>query len=176
MKIIICFLISINILIANQTNTVKTSELELFLFKVGFESLLKDVDITKNKSDLNEEELVNLNSKIEIIMNEIYKTKKIPFETISDKDLIKEVSNLKKEVSFLKKELNKILNTNIKITSNKYKIKAQTANIRSKPSRNARIITVLSKDTIIDIDSCNNYNWCKFKNEEKYIARFLLSK
>jgi hypothetical protein len=77
MKLIVCFLFSINILIANQTNVVKTSELELFLFKVGFESLLKDVDITKNKSNLNESELKKLNSKIEIIMTELYKDKRV---------------------------------------------------------------------------------------------------
>ena len=59
MKILLGLLLCLNILFSEDENKniVKTSELELFLFKVGFESLLKDVDLTKNKVEMNEEEL-----------------------------------------------------------------------------------------------------------------------
>ncbi len=56
MKILLGLLLCLNILFSEDENKniVKTSELELFLFKVGFESLLKDVDLTKNKAEMNE--------------------------------------------------------------------------------------------------------------------------
>ena len=62
MKILLGLLLCLNILFCEDENKniVKTSELELFLFKVGFESLLKDVDLTKNKMEINEEELKKL--------------------------------------------------------------------------------------------------------------------
>ena len=79
MKILLGLLLCLNILFSEDENKniVKTSELELFLFKVGFESLLKDVDLTKNKAEMNEEELKKLSSKVELIMNEIYKERRV---------------------------------------------------------------------------------------------------
>ena len=115
MKLIIFLTLSINILFSNETKAVKTSELELFLFKVGFESLLNDVEITKDKSNLNEIELEKLNSKIEIIMNEVYKEKRVLISdekiNITNSNLEKVLISLKKEVSFLKEELNKLIET-----------------------------------------------------------------
>ena len=115
MKLIICFLICFHILSGNEKDTKNSSELELFLFKVGFESLLYDVDISKNKSNLNEKESSKLNSKIEIIMNELYKEKKVLIDndnlniiTEKEKNLKDEVSNLKDEVDFLKEQLRKL--------------------------------------------------------------------
>ena len=191
MRLIIVFLISINILIASETNTVKTSELELFLFKVGFESLLKDVDITKNKSNLNEKELIKLNSKVEIIMKELYKDKRVLTNennllNVTESNLEKEVTTLKIEVASIKEQINKLLNKKegkensllkVKtINSNEYRIIAPRANVRSQASNTAEIIEVLDKGTLLNISSCNNYGWCKFKNEEKYIAIFLIQK
>jgi len=185
MKLIVCFLLSINILIASETNVVKTSELELFLFKIGFESLLKDVDITKSKSDLNETELQKLNSKIEIIMRELYKDKRILSNDSKsvvgiDENIKNEISLLKDEVSFLKNQINKFLlnkkNVNSKLNTKQYKIKVNSANIRSGAFPNAKVVEVLSKGTLIDIEYCNNYSWCKFKNEKKFVAKFLIKK
>ena len=197
MKLIVCFLFSINILIANQTNVVKTSELELFLFKVGFESLLKDVDITKDKSNLNESELKKLNSKIEIIMTELYKDKRVLTNDVKetknintnivstdDKKLVKDISELKEEVTFLKNQINKLIldkRTNKKtkkivLNAKEYKIKANLVNIRSGAFPTARVVEKLSKDTLVNIEYCNKYGWCKFKDEKKFVSKFLLKK
>lgn len=185
MKVILSFLLSINILIANQSNVVKTSELELFLFKIGFESLLKDVDITKSKSNLNETELKKLNSKIEIIMEELYKDKRVITNDSDnlrniDESINKEILLLKDEVSFLKNQINKLLlikkSKKSLLSPSKYKINVDTANIRLSPSSDAKVVEVLSKGTLVDIEYCNNYSWCKFNDEKKYIARFLINK
>ena len=199
MKLIVCFLLSINILIANQPNVVKTSELELFLFKIGFESLLTDVDITKNKSNLNESELIKLNSKIEIIMGELYKDKRVltndseisKTTDISykiDKNIKKEISTLKDEVSLLKNQINKLLlnkkekenakeNTKkVSSATRQYKIKANSVNVRENPFPSAKIVQVLEKGTLVSIEYCNKYSWCKFKDEEKFISRLLLKR
>lgn len=194
MRIIVFFLLSLNILIANQTNVVKTSELELFLFKVGFESLLSDVEITKNKSDLNENELKKLNSKIEIIMSELYKDKRVltndSKSTVSvvnvngvDEDIKKELSVLKDEISILKNQLNKLLvvkktkkTKKITLNTKDYKIRVESANIRAGAFPSAKVIDVLNKDILVSIEYCNKYGWCKFKDEKKFVSRFLLKK
>lgn len=197
MKLLMCFLISINILIANQSNVVKTSELELFLFKVGFESLLTDVDITKNKSNLNESELKKLNSKIEIIMDKLYKdervitndSKNIDLKYTIDEGMKEEISTLKNEINLLKTQINKLLldkklevNTEIKkvkdiaLNEKKYKIKEDATNIREKAFPTAKIVDILDEGTLVYIDYCNKFAWCKFKDEEKFVSRFLLKK
>ena len=110
-------LLSFNFSFANE-NIVKTSELELFLFKVGFESLLKDVDITKDKSSLNEKEIRSINEKIELIMSELYKDKRVLLNDVVLNDTVeqnnvqvfdkKELENLKNEIAFLKEEVQKL--------------------------------------------------------------------
>ncbi len=108
-KLIGSILISCIFGFANE-NVVKTSELELFLFKVGFESLLKDVEITKDKSKLNEDEINKINEKIELIMNEIYKNKRVLVDDSNEQKTDENISNkqilqLKREIDFLKKEM-----------------------------------------------------------------------
>ena len=113
-------LLSFNFSFANE-NVVKTSELELFLFKVGFESLLKDVDITKDKSSLNEKEIKSLNEKIELIMSELYKDNRLLLNDTVEKDTPQnfdkeELESLKKEISLLKNEVLKLKENSKEIT------------------------------------------------------------
>ena len=204
MKILFGLLLCLNILFCEDENKniVKTSELELFLFKVGFESLLKDVDLTKNKTEMNEEELKKLSSKVELIMNEIYKERRVingennssfTFNNSNNE----EIENLKNEIALLKTQMqelskNKIENkeeisvdikkeqndkilvtqkeeTKIKIVS------VDNSNIRNEPSTQAEIVEVVKKDTQLQIEFCDKYDWCKLKDEEKYISKFLLN-
>lgn len=205
MKILLGLILCINILFCedDNKNIVKTSELELFLFKVGFESLLKDVSFTKNKMEINEEELKKLSSKVELIMNEIYKEKKVtntegnsPF--IINNSNNEELENLKKEISLLKIQMqelskNKIIENKKDITQDINKeqknkifvdekekenirtIAVARSNIREEPNINAKIVEVLKKDTQIKIEFCDKYDWCKLKDEEKYISKLLLN-
>jgi hypothetical protein len=205
MKILLGLILCLNILFCedDNKNIVKTSELELFLFKVGFESLLKDVSFTKNKMEINEEELKKLSSKVELIMNEIYKEKKVtntegnsPF--IINNSNNEELENLKKEISLLKIQMqelskNKIIENKKDITQDINKeqknkilvdekekeniktIAVARSNIREEPNINAKIVEVLKKDTQIKIEFCDKYDWCKLKDEEKYISKLLLN-
>jgi len=195
MKYIFLILISLNFLYGNEveTKTVKASELELFLFKIGFQGLLKDVDITKNKANLNEEELKKLNSKIEIIMNEIYKDKRVinSDNIVSSKQISKdsvssnelkilkiEIEKLKNQVALLekKKELKPLLVKKVKSLDFKAFVKVEKANLRDKPLPSGNIVEVLGLNSQVEIEKCNSFSWCKIKNEEKYIARYLLTR
>lgn len=204
MKILLGLLLCLNILFSEDENKniVKTSELELFLFKVGFESLLKDVNLTKNKAEMNEEELKKLSSKVELIMNEIYKERRVingennSSFTLNNSNN-EEIENLKNEIALLKTQMqelskNKIeskeeITVDIKKEQNdkilvtqkeETKIKivsVDNSNIRNEPSTQAEIVEVVKKDTKIQIEFCDKYDWCKLKDEEKYISKFLLN-
>lgn len=204
MKILLGLLLCLNILFSEDENKniVKTSELELFLFKVGFESLLKDVDLTKNKAEINEEELKKLSSKVELIMNEIYKERRVingennSSFTLNNSNN-EEIENLKNEIALLKTQMqelskNKIENkeeitVDIKKEQNDKILETQkeetqikivavdNSNIRKEPNSQAEIVEVVKKDTKIQIEFCDKYDWCKLKDEEKYISKFLLN-
>lgn len=204
MKILLGLLLCLNILFSEDENKniVKTSELELFLFKVGFESLLKDVDLTKNKVEMNEEELKKLSSKVELIMNEIYKERRVingennSSFTLNNSNN-EEIENLKNEIALLKTQMqelskNKIENkeeitVDIKKEQNDKILETQkeetqikivavdNSNIRKEPNSQAEIVEVVKKDTQLQIEFCDKYDWCKLKDEEKYISKFLLN-
>ena len=204
MKILLGLILCLNILFSEDENKniVKTSELELFLFKVGFESLLKDVDLTKNKAEMNEEELKKLSSKVELIMNEIYKERRVingenhSSFTLNNSNN-EEIENLKNEIALLKTQMqelskNKIENKeeitvdikkeqNDKILENQKEetqikiVAVDNSNIRKEPNSQAEIVEVVKKDTKIQIEFCDKYDWCKLKDEEKYISKFLLN-
>ena len=204
MKILLGLLLCLNILFSEDENKniVKTSELELFLFKVGFESLLKDVDLTKNKAEINEEELKKLSSKVELIMNEIYKERRVingennSSFTLNNSNN-EEIENLKNEIALLKTQMqelskNKIENKeeitvdikkeqNDKILENQKEetqikiVAVDNSNIRKEPNSQAEIVEVVKKDTQLQIEFCDKYDWCKLKDEEKYISKFLLN-
>lgn len=192
MKIILAFIFCMGFLFANEQenkNIVKTSELELFLFKIGFESLLKDVEVTKDKTNLNEEELKKLNTKIELIMNELYKDKRVlksedssvVVENVTNN---KEIENLKNEIELLKQEIKAIKKQPEQINTNQqketlseikiYKVKNDLINVRDKPTLESNIVENLNKDDKVEIEYCDKYDWCKIKNEEKYISKYLL--
>ena len=204
MKILLGLLLCLNILFSEDENKniVKTSELELFLFKVGFESLLKDVDLTKNKVEMNEEELKKLSSKVELIMNEIYKERRVingenhSSFTLNNSNN-EEIENLKNEIALLKTQMQELSKNKIeskeeitvdikkeqndKILENQKEetqikiVAVDNSNIRKEPNSQAEIVEVVKKDTKIQIEFCDKYDWCKLKDEEKYISKFLLN-
>ena len=204
MKILFGLLLCLNILFCEDENKniVKTSELELFLFKVGFESLLKDVDLTKNKVEMNEEELKKLSSKVELIMNEIYKERRVingenhSSFTLNNSNN-EEIENLKNEIALLKTQMQELSKNKIeskeeitvdikkeqndKILENQKEetqikiVAVDNSNIRKEPNSQAEIVEVVKKDTKIQIEFYDKYDWCKLKDEEKYISKFLLN-
>ena len=205
LKYFFIILLSFNILSANDNdnNIVKTSELELFLFKIGFESLLKDVDINKDKSTLNQEEIKTINEKIELIMAELYKDNRVLLKDSNENQNVvdnkfdkQEFEYLKQEISLLKEEIQKIKETNLRNLAPKTKsvnisklfnekkelnskimyVATDSANIYSASYSNADILTSLKRGDKISIEKCDIFDWCKILGEKKYIKRFLLKK
>lgn len=103
-------LLSFNILNSNE-DVVKTSELELVFFKMAYEGLLNDVKKSKDNSSLNENDLKNVNKKIEMIMNELFKDKRVLIKELNeerDELDLKKIKEFKEEIDFLKEELYQI--------------------------------------------------------------------
>lgn len=201
-RYIFLLILSFGILSSND-KAVKTSELELFLFKVGFESLLKDVEINKDKSSLNEQEIKTINEKIELIMAELYKDKRVLLND-SEKNTNaienfdkKELENLKNEISFLKKEVSKLKEKNhikkpiqnslkqetknkekkilkTRKYQNKKRVVVNIANVYENPFSEANILKKLKRNDFVSIESCDKYGWCKIEKESAYIKLFLL--
>ena len=205
-NILISLFLCINIFaqaeVKNDDNIVKTSELELFLFKIGFQSLLNDVDITKDKVSLNEEELKKLNSKVKIIMDEVYKNKRVlktesaPI-VISNNPNNEEIKKLKEEMLLLKNEIEKLKSKKevivqieedaiivpsgivsekeVELDYIPASVSVEELYVRSRASSNASILEVLKQNDEVQIEKCSKHGWCKFKDEKKYVAKFLLN-
>jgi hypothetical protein len=202
MKLLLAFILCLNLMFAKEdnSNVVKTSELELFLFKVGFESLLKDVDSTKSKVNLNEDEIKKLNSKVEIIMNEIYKDKRVlnPENSkinVTNLSNNQELEELKKEIQALKIQINElksnkldneavvINNTEEKIISKKKNIikgeeyiVSTKAYLRDAPMPNSKVLAILEKGEIVTLDYCDKFSWCKLIDSDIYVPVYSLKK
>ncbi len=179
-RILVILIILIKVLFA-QTQTQKTSELELFLFKVGFEALLKDVDSTKQRSQLNEDDIKNLKNKIKLIMDEVYKDKtNLEKSTTNNQELI----NLKKEIELLKKEIISLKSQ--KVVRYKKETKETNPNYRlftvgnrdiviyKRAITSSKTLRKLKSQTKLKIESCNSFGWCKLYGEDGYVRKFLL--
>lgn len=168
---------------------VKTSELELLLFKVGFQSLLTDVDITKDKSIENEQSIENLKDKVKILMDEVYKDKRLLVEkdsdlVIKDSTKTKEINELRREIELLKNEIRSLKNTSklketiiIEDIDKKAIVNTDNSNVRENPNYNSKIIYSLNKGVLVELKKCNKYDWCEIKvnNKSGFIAKFLLN-
>lgn len=188
---IMCFKLA-----SSNENVVKTSELELFLFKIGFESLLNDVKITKDKTSLNEREIGTINEKIELIMAELYKNNRVLLNDSSENSLNnsetkKQLNSLRSEIEYLKEEIQNLKKKEkketfkdnsalkvkeiIKITkANEKKVASSIANIYAKPFNEAKVLRKLKRNDLIFIESCNKFGWCKLENKEEFIKSFLI--
>ena len=174
--------------VQEESRVVKTSELELLLFKVGFQSLLTDVDITKDKSIQNEENIKDLKDKVKIIMDEVYKDKRLLVEKDSsltvDKSIkSKELSELREEIELLKNEIRSlksrktIKEKNTNLVTSKAVVNTDKSNVRENPNYNSKIMYSLNKGVLVELKSCNKYDWCEIKTNNKsgFIAKFLLN-
>lgn len=202
-KIIFMILFFYFSIIANANEKVKkTSELELFLFKIGFESLLKDVKINKKDTSYNKEQLELINQKVNLIMEDIYKNNlnlniedKISNEN-EMKLLREQVFQMSKQINFLEKKLNsydKLNENNFKkqhvikkevlikkqIKTNKHFLKAVVNKdgmfVKNRPTfEGSKTIDnyILGKE--ITLEFCNKFGWCKLLNEDKYVVEYLL--
>lgn len=192
MRLIFLSLLTSSLLFSQEVQenqrVVKTSELELLLFKVGFQSLLTDVDITKDKSIENEQDIQEIKDKVKIIMDEVYKDKRLLVEkkdslTINTSSKSKEIDELRKEIELLKSEIKSLKATKtkevktIRLVNKEVVVNTDNSNVREKPSYNSKIIQSLNKGVLVELKKCNKYDWCEIKvnNKSGFIAKFLLN-
>lgn len=184
-RVLFLILFCVNVVFSND-NVVKTSQLELFLFKIGFQSLLKDVELTKDRSKLNEDELLTLNNKIDLIMDELYKSKRV-LQSDKKEVVIKgesyknEIKSLRLEIDFLKEEIKKLsigTHKSSKIDKNHRMLTARVVvdelNVKIKPYHKATALYTLKRNNIISIEYCDSFDWCKIENENAFIPKYLL--
>ncbi|WP_321314854.1 hypothetical protein [Halarcobacter sp.] len=194
--IFIVFLSLTSLLAEENDQTTKPSELELFLFKVGFESLLKDVSINSEKTKLNEKDIKALNEKVELILAELYKEKSVltseGIEVTKVENIEKntEVEELKQQVILLKKEIEKLKEVkkekindikplDKKVKNNKYKtmiVSGKLINVYNRAYPNSKVLSTLKKDTVVKIEYCDSFGWCKLANKKEYVKKFLIKK
>lgn len=235
-KYILIFLFCFNILFAEQEEN-KSSELELFLFKIGFDGILKDVEINREKSSLNEKEIKVINEKIELIMNELYENKRVLLNDSKEAspinksgvDIQKEMQKIRSEIALIKEEIETLKNekvetkksdllkveeTKIEIEKNdllevkkeekaknesaglekieieksafintkeettneaqkkfkEVKVKRDGTRVRQKPTPASEILYEVNKDTVLFLEYCDSFGWCKIKDKEEFIA------
>ncbi|MFK2824064.1 SH3 domain-containing protein [Arcobacter sp. YIC-80] len=165
----------------SDNRVVKTSELELFLFKVGFESLLKDVDSTKSKATNNQNDIKDLKDKVKIIMDEVYKDKRVLLDSNATSSN-KEIQALKLQLEILQEEVNKLKNKKI-VQRNKKEntfssavVNTNILQVREKAVVESDIIYNIKKGTEVKLLECDNFDWCKIqiKNKEGFVPKYLL--
>lgn len=201
-KLLISTLMGLTLLSA-ENNVTKTSELELFLFKIGFNALLNDVDRQKGDINLNKEEIKVLQDKMKILFDE-YNKKSFENnikESIVIKDDNEDISKLKEEllllrdeIKTLKKELQEVKTTKqeivviekktevipkkLEVEEIKNSIKAvvlkKELRVKNRPYLDAKTIKSYYRGDILQIESCNKYQWCKVENKEEYLAKYFL--
>jgi outer membrane protein TolC len=177
----------------------KKRKLQLQIKKLQLENELQKEKYILSQSNLSQE-VVSLDE--EIHYSKINQTKHQDTlrlqKNLQDKKLSDSISSLEKEIQQYKIDLNLDLNKLTQIIKlkqmqiqgldtsvisvvkktkpkNIYKVKVDSANLRDSPFINSsKIIGSIPRDTLLDIEFCNSYGWCKLVDEEKYIARFLL--
>jgi hypothetical protein len=150
----ILFIISLLVLNASDIQKEQPEEqatqLEMFLFKIGFTSLLNDFTNEKNKLQLNSNDIHKLKADIQYILRQMNKNKLSERRTLSAIDMGNE------------DEL--------------FQINYFEAYIREEPYGKSKIIRQVPFGELLDISFCDQYGWCKIKNKEEYIPRFVLRK
>lgn len=197
----VCFMFNLNADDNNASNTQnkpQATQLELFLFKIGFNSLLNDYNNSKEDISQNSQKIKELEKKMDYIivkLNELSKE-----NSLSIKPKINENATVEEKVIELKKLSVKDTNNTITpvVASNdtneslidydyiffgvkdneKFQIRRQDGiSIYSKPNRQtSQKIGTLEHLSIIELDGCNRYDWCKLKGKEGYIPKYLIKK
>jgi seryl-tRNA synthetase len=181
-KIALIGLLNIS-LFAQDTNQTKTA-LEMFLFKIGINSIANNLETQQKDINLNKQEIEKLKSDIKYLLKQNIKNKltikdDIPVVQEDNNDKIKQLQEenqkLKKYINQLKtKTTQKII---IKKEAPKYKITKvvdEKASLKKLPFPNSIISRYVYKNDILKISFCNKYGWCKIFNKGEYIPKYKL--
>jgi len=125
----------------------------------------------KNTIDTLNKKIILLQSRLTHVLNDkmINKLSK-PQPIIKEKKVIKQKIKKPKKI---KKQITK--SKFIKKLPYKYaKVNYNNLKVHNGPSSSAKITKLLDKNTLIKIEYCNKYLWCKIYNENSYVAKIRL--
>ena len=167
----------------------KATQLEMFLFKIGFTSLVDDFNNEKNITKLNTNDIKELQENVKYILSQQNNNKlqeltsKIVVHDDTTK-LLSEIKILREEVNQLKSKYNVLKSVEEKekvivqeeqpIVQSIMTIRVKEVNVRKSPFPASEVVKTLYQGDKVDIEFCNKYGWCKLKDEKQYIAKFLL--
>ncbi len=171
-----------------DTSTPKATQLEMFLFKIGFTALVNDFENEKNITNLNSNDIKELKANVKYILSQMNKNKLLENNSLvvdtknsDNSELLKEIEILRNDLALLKSNINKknipqvikkqiiTIDKGTQLTS-----KRDGVNIRIAPLPNSRVIKQLSLGQSVEIEFCNKFGWCKVKNINGYVAKFLI--
>lgn len=183
-KLVLALIITINLFA--QDEKPQATQLELFLFKIGFNSLLNDYNNSKSDISNNSEKIKELDKKMDFIITKLNQLS-TEDKLIIDKKAptINTPKNIEKVPKIVNKNIEIITNTEnddfafVGIKDNElFQVRRQNGiNLYSKPNREkAVIVRTLEYKTIIKLDGCNKFDWCKIKDKEEYIPKYLVKR
>jgi type I site-specific restriction endonuclease len=167
---------------ANQdTQNHSATQLEMFLFKIGFTSLLNDFKNQKGKVDLNSNDIEKLKADVRYLLKQMNKNKFQEIASGSNKvvnndnntQLLQDIKTLKEELKQLKSTIKSNKNTIRNSIAMRARLAVDTSNITLKPSFDSKIIKKIKRSQLVYIKSCSKFGWCELVGGG-YIAKFKL--
>jgi len=184
-KIILILGLGFSLLMSKEKSSL-SSELEMFLFKIGFESLLTDFQIQKEQTNHNTKDIESIAKKLDYVFEEITRNNldldNPNSESESYKQLMKSISRLENKIENLEKgkekAANKIIYTKFRKKENKKYILSNSKvfvnfdvlETYSKESKKSKVLRKLKRGTIINVEYCNIFSWCKIKAKKEYFS------
>jgi len=176
LKKIIIYTFILNTLLFSSNDLNKTS-LDMFLFKIGFTSLASEVKEQRKIIDQNTIAIEKLQKQIDLLSDTKSKNKLSTNLNIYTKDVKDQNINLNNKLKSLKVKLKNEFTNNsaIKTLPYKYaKVKYDNLKVHAKATSESKVTKYLSKNTLVKIEYCDKFLWCKIYNEESYIAKIRL--
>jgi len=184
-KIILILGLGFSLLMSKEKSSL-SSELEMFLFKIGFESLLTDFQIQKEQTNHNTKDIESIAKKLDYVFEEITRNNldldNPNSESESYKQLMKSISRLENKIENLEKgkekAANKIIYTKSRkkvnkkyiLSNSKVFVNFDVLETYIKESKKSKVLRKLKRGTIINVEYCNIFSWCKIKAKKEYFS------
>jgi hypothetical protein len=173
-------------------NIQQSTELELFLFNIGFTSLMMDFEFAKKMAIQRDKNIQKMQLDIVNIFkrDNIFKKQNKQIQTLQldNKALSQEIRVLNQ---LLKKTIDRIVllelakdsspnfidsidlssNTSTNTRFDRYEILTESIPVRDAPRLDARVLEYKNSGNIIKIEFCTIVGWCKLHNEWSYVLK-----
>jgi hypothetical protein len=179
MKRIFIIIFILNNLYSN--NDLNTTSLDMFLFKIGFTSLIGEVKTNKNISDENRVLLKKLEKQIQTMRD--INSKSVLSNSLSlNKDKTVDTKNtdvklLTDKIRYLEKRLDEILIKKVIPYNHDKNIKSAIVAISkaftyTNQDFKSQIAFEVQRNDILKIEYCTKYSWCKVYKRDAFIAQY----